>query len=138
VPSIRPDVTVIHAQRADARGNVHLWGIVGVQKEAALAARRVIVTVEEIVDDLAAPPNAVILPHWVVDAVSVVPGGARPSYAQGYYERDNAFYLAWDAVARDRDRFTAWIDRHVRATDDFAAFERSLAAAGATGEVAHV
>jgi glutaconate CoA-transferase subunit A len=115
VPSVRPDVTVIHAQKADRQGNVLLWGILGVQKEAALAAKRCIVTVEEIVDTLSASSaNACILPHWTIGAISVVRGGAFPSYAFGYYERDNAFYREWDAIARDRDTFQAWIDAHVR------------------------
>ena len=126
VPSVRPDVTVIHAQKADRKGNVMLWGILGVQKEAALAARKVIVTVEEIVDDLGAWPNACILPHWVVSAVCVEPGGAFPSYAHGYYSRDNRFYTAWDAIARERDSFTQWIQRHVLDTDDFQGFTRVL------------
>jgi glutaconate CoA-transferase subunit A len=126
-PAVNPDVTVIHAQQADRRGNVLLWGILGVQKEAALAARKVIVTVEEIVDTLEAPPNACILPRWVVDAVCHVPGGAAPSYAHGYYARDNRFYLAWDAIARDRARFQAWIQTHIFDTDDFAAFQRVYA-----------
>jgi len=112
-PSIRPDVTIIHAQKADRKGNVLLWGIVGVQKEAALAAKRVIVTVEEVVDELKAPPNACVLPAWVVTAVCPVPGGAYPSYALGYYERDNQFYKSWDEIARDRDVFTAWMRQHV-------------------------
>jgi glutaconate CoA-transferase subunit A len=123
-PAVRPDVTVIHAQKADRRGNVLLWGILGVQKEAALAAKKVLVTVEEIVDSLDAPANACVLPHWVVDAVCEVPGGAAPSYAHGYYERDNRFYLAWDAIARSRESFQAWIQRHVLDTDDFAGFQR--------------
>ena len=129
LPAIRPDVTVIHAQKADRKGNVMLWGVTGVQKEAVLAAKRAVVTVEEIVDRLEAPhgaPNIVILPHWVVRAVSEVKGGAFPSYALGYYPRNNAFYKQWDAVARDRDTFNAWIDRHVRGTADFAEFRRSL------------
>jgi glutaconate CoA-transferase subunit A len=128
VPAIRPDVTVIHAQKADRKGNVLLWGLVGVQKEAVLAARRAIVTVEEIVDDLAAPPNAVVLPTWVVGAVCEVPGGAFPSYAQGYYPRDNKFYKDWDAIARDRETFTAWIARHVKGTADFTEFTQSIEA----------
>jgi glutaconate CoA-transferase subunit A len=128
VPALRPDVAIVHAQKADRRGNVLLWGVVGVQKEAVLAARRSIVTVEEIVDELEAPPNAVVLPTWVVGAVCEVRGGAFPSYAMGYYSRDNAFYKAWDGIARDRDQFTAWIDRHVMGTPDFAAFRRSIAA----------
>ena len=126
IPAHRPDVSIIHAQKADKRGNVLLWGIVGVQKEAVLAAKRSIVTVEEIVDDLDAPPNSVVLPSWVVTAVCEVKGGAFPSYAQGYYARDNSFYKAWDNIAKDRDTFTAWIDRHVRGTADFAEFKASL------------
>lgn len=123
VPAVRPDVTVVHAQRADREGNVLLEGIVGVQKEAVLAATRSVVTVEEVVDDLApGGPNAVVLPSWVVDAVAVAPGGAAPSYAHGYSTRDNAAYLAWDEVSRDRDTFRAWLDEHVlqpgRATPD--------------------
>ncbi|GAA3189860.1 CoA transferase subunit A [Dactylosporangium siamense] len=110
VPALNPDVTVIHAQRADRRGNVQLWGITGVQKEAVLAARRSLVTVEEVVDTLDPRPGAVVLPSWVVTAVAAVPGGARPSYAQGYYDRDNDAYRAWDAVSRDRAAFTAWLE----------------------------
>src|SRR5579875_90935 len=125
VPAIRPDVAVIHAQKADRRGNVLMWGIVGVQKEAVLAARRSIVTVEEIVDRLDAPPNAVILPGWVVSAVCEVPRGAHPSYAHGYYARDNSFYRAWDAISRTREGFLDWMNRHVMETRDFAEFQRS-------------
>jgi glutaconate CoA-transferase subunit A len=113
VPAHRPDVGIVHAQQADRRGNVQLWGIVGVQKEAVLASARSIVTVEEIVDELELRPGGVVLPSWVVDAVAPVPGGARPSYAHGYYERDNAFYVAWDAISRDRDAFTRWMQEHV-------------------------
>jgi glutaconate CoA-transferase, subunit A len=113
VPALNPDVTVVHAQRADRRGNVQLWGITGVQKEAALAARRVLVTVEELVHALEPRPGAVVLPGWVITAVAVVPGGARPSYAAGYYERDNDFYRHWDAISRDRAEFARWLDRHV-------------------------
>jgi glutaconate CoA-transferase subunit A len=129
LPAIRPDVSVIHAQKADRKGNVMLWGVTGVQKEAVLAAKRAVVTVEEIVDRLEAPrhaPNVVILPNWVVRSVAEVKGGAFPSYALGYYPRNNAFYKQWDHVARDRDSFTAWIDRHVRGTADFAEYRRSL------------
>jgi len=126
VPSIRPDVAVIHAQKADRKGNVLIWGILGVQKEAVLAAKRAIVTVEEIVDDLRAPPNACVLPHWTVNAVCAVPGGSWPSYAEGYYERDNAFYIAWDEVSRDRERYREWMDRHVLETRDWAEFRRVL------------
>lgn len=113
VAAINPDVTVIHAQRADRSGNVQLWGILGVQKEAVLAAKRVLVTVEEVVDELDPRPGAVVLPSWVVSAVAVVPGGAHPSYASGYTIRDNAFYGGWDAISRDRDTFTTWMQQHV-------------------------
>jgi glutaconate CoA-transferase subunit A len=114
VPAMRPDVAIIHAQRADRRGNVLIEGIIGVQKEAVLAAKRSVVTVEEVVEAFDnASPNACILPRWAVGAITVVPGGAFPSYAYGYYPRNNAFYLAWDAIARDRNSFTSWIDEHV-------------------------
>lgn len=126
VPALAPDVTVIHAQRADRHGNVQMWGLVGVQKEAVLAAKRAIVTVEEIVDELAPLPNSVVLPSWVVSAVCEVPGGAHPSFAMGYSERDNAFYRAWDPIAKDRDTFTEWIGRHVIGTADFAEYCRSV------------
>jgi glutaconate CoA-transferase subunit A len=126
-PAVRPDVAVIHAQKADARGNVLLWGIVGVQKEAVLAARRSIVTVEERVDRLDAPPNACVLPHWVVNSVCLVPQGAHPSYAHGYYERDNLFYRQWDETARDRATFQAWIKRYILETKDFAEYRARLA-----------
>jgi len=116
VPALRPDVAIIHAQRADRAGNVMLEGIVGVQKEAVLAARRTVITVEEVVDDFGPrSPNAVILPAWTVNAISAVPGGAYPSYAHGYYRRANAFYKAWDAIARDRDGFLAWMGENVLA-----------------------
>ena len=127
VPAMRPDVTIIHAhlvdrpgpealhaQRADREGNVLIDGITGVQKEAVLAAARAIVTVEEVVDTFdGGPVNACILPNWAIGAIAVVPGGAFPSYAYGYYQRSNAFYLEWDAIARDRDTFQAWIEEHV-------------------------
>jgi glutaconate CoA-transferase subunit A len=114
VPALRPDVAIVHAQKADRAGNVLVQGIIGVQKEAVLAARRSIVTVEEVVDRFeGVGTNAVILPSWVVGAIAVVPGGAHPSYAHGYYGRDNAFYLAWDAIARDRERFQWWMREHV-------------------------
>jgi len=114
VPAIRPDVSFIHALRADRKGNVLLKGIVGVQKEAVLAARRSVVTVEEVVDDFHAEgPNAVVLPHWTISSISVVPGGAFPSYAHGYYARNNAFYIAWDSIARDRESFLAWMQANV-------------------------
>jgi len=114
VPALRMDTTIIHAQKADRDGNVLVTGIVGVQKEAVLAAEHAIVTVEEIVDDLGTTgTNAVVLPSWSLDAIALAPGGARPSYAHGYYQRDNAFYVAWDAIARDRGAFRRWIDAHV-------------------------
>ncbi len=123
-PAVRPDVAIIHAQKADGAGNVLLWGILGVQKEAVLAAKRAIVTVEERVGSLDAPPNACVLPGWTVTAVCEVPRGATPSYAQGYYERDNVFYRKWDAIARDRERFSAWVDRFILQTRDFAEYLR--------------
>ena len=113
VAALRPDVTVIHAQRADRAGNVQFWGITGVQKEAVLAAARSVVTVEEIVDVLDPRPGAVVLPAWVVSYVALAPGGAHPSYALGYTVRDNDFYLAWDAISRDRETFGRWLDEHV-------------------------
>jgi len=113
VPAINPDVTIVHAQQADRDGNVMLWGIVGVQKEAVLAADRALVTVEEIVDELEPRPGAVVLPSWTVSHVAAVPGGAHPSYAQGYSVRDNRYYQAWDAISADRERFTRWLDEHV-------------------------
>ena len=121
VPALRPDVGVVHAQQADRHGNVGIWGIQGVQKEVVLASQRSIVTVEEIVDELD-PRVTVTLPSWVVSAVSVVPRGAHPSYAHGYYERDNAFYKAWEPISRDRDAFQSWVDTHIRGTEDFAQY----------------
>ena len=114
VPAIKLDVAIVHAQKADRKGNVMFEGIVGVQKEAILAAKLSIITVEEIVEKFSAhSPNAVILPSWTVGAIVQVRGGAYPSYAHGYYKRDNAFYKAWDPISRDRDSFRAWIDEHV-------------------------
>lgn len=114
VRALRPDVAIVHAQRADRAGNVLLEGIVGIQKECALASKRALVTVEEVVDDLdTGSPNAVVLPSWTVDAIAVAPRGAFPSYAFGYYERSNAFYKAWDAISRDRQTFLDWMDEHV-------------------------
>ena len=116
VPAIRPDVAIIHAQKADRAGNVLIEGIVGVQKQAVLAAKRSIVTVEERVESFdGVHSNACILPHWTVGAITVVPGGAHPSYAQGYYIRDNAYYLAWDAISREREGFLAWMKENVLA-----------------------
>jgi glutaconate CoA-transferase, subunit A len=113
VPALRPDVGIVHAQRADRAGNVQLWGIVGIQKEVVLAAARSLVTVEEIVDELEPRPGAIVIPTWAVTAVAEAPGGARPSYAHGYYDRDNDFYRRWDAISRDRDEFRAWMDERV-------------------------
>jgi glutaconate CoA-transferase, subunit A len=126
VPAMRPDVGIVHAQRADAAGNVQLWGITGVQKETVLASARSIVTVEEIVDNLEPRPGAVVLPAWVSDAVCLAPGGAHPSYAQDYYDRDNDFYVVWDAISRDRDAFRDWMRRHVLDTADVVEYHASL------------
>lgn len=117
VPALNPDVAVVHAQRADRNGNVQIWGIAGVQKEAVLAARRSLVTVEEVVSTLDPVPGQVVLPSWAVTLVAQVPGGSHPSYAQGYSVRDNDFYVAWDAVSRDRETFLAWMGEHVLGSD---------------------
>ncbi|HWG65349.1 MAG TPA: CoA-transferase [Streptosporangiaceae bacterium] len=113
VAALQPDVAVIHAQRADRAGNVQLWGITGVQKEAVLSSARSIVTVEEIVAELGPRPGAIVLPSWVADYVAQVPGGSHPSYALGYSTRDNDYYQAWDEISRDRERFTAWLENEV-------------------------
>ncbi len=114
IPSVRPDVSFIHAQKANKKGDILIEGIIGIQKEAVLAAKRAVVTVEEIVDDFeGVHPNACVLPHWTVSAISHVPGGAHPSYAHGYYIRDNASYLEWDKIATDRDGFRDWMQTHV-------------------------
>jgi glutaconate CoA-transferase subunit A len=115
VPALDLDVAIVHAQRADRHGNVQLWGLTGVQKEAVLAARRSLVTVEEIVDELEPQPNAVVLPEWVVTRVAEVPRGAHPSYAHDYYDRDNEYYREWDEISRDRERFAAWVRDEVLA-----------------------
>ncbi|MEP3244721.1 MAG: CoA-transferase [Sneathiella sp.] len=118
VPSVRPDVSFIHAQKANKKGDVLIEGIVGIQKEAVLAAKRAVVTVEEVVDDFdEVHANACILPNWTMKAVCVVPGGAHPSYAHGYYSRDNAAYLEWDKIAADRDLFKSWMEEHVLAAN---------------------
>lgn len=113
VAALRPDVAIVHAQEADRQGNVQLWGIPGVQKEAVLAAQRSLVTVERIVDELEPRPGGIVLPGWTIDAVAEAPRGSQPSYAHGITERDNDAYRAWDVVSRDRELFTAWIDEHV-------------------------
>ena len=114
VPALRPDVGIIHAQKADRQGNILIEGIIGVQKEAVLASRRSLVTVEEIVEDFAdIHPNACILPHWTIASIAHVPGGAHPSYAHGYYARDNAAYVAWDEVSGNRETFRNWMEENV-------------------------
>jgi glutaconate CoA-transferase, subunit A len=129
IPAINPDVTILHAQEVDAAGNVLIRGILGAAKEAALAARCLLVTVEKRVERFDADMNAVVLPAAVVAAVSVVPGGAYPSYAQGCYSRDNRFYIEWDEVAREREVFLAWMARHVMSVRDHAEHLRMLGVA---------
>jgi glutaconate CoA-transferase subunit A len=126
VRAVNPDVTILHAQQVDARGNVLVRGILGATREAALAARSVLFTVEEQVEKLDAPMKATVIPHWVVTAAAVVKGGAWPSYAQGYYPRDNAFYQQWDEIARERESFRAWMEHHVLGTADHRAFLQRL------------
>ena len=124
VPALRPDVAFIHAQKANRRGDVLVEGIVGIQKEVVLAAKRAVVTVEEVVDDFSGlHPNLTVLPSWTVTAIAVVPGGSHPSYAHGYYDRDNAAYLEWDRIAADRETFRAWMQENVleKGVDAFAA-----------------
>jgi glutaconate CoA-transferase subunit A len=113
VPALRPDVAIVHAQEADRDGNVQLWGIPGVQKEAVLAAQRSLVTVERVVDELVPRPGAIVIPTWVIDAVAEAPGGSRPSYSHGITDRDNDFYRLWDRLSRDRHAFTTWMKQHV-------------------------
>src|SRR4051794_12777017 len=113
VPALRPDVAIVHAQEADRRGNVQLWGIPGVQKEAVLAASRALVTVERIVDELEPRPGGIAIPRWGIPAVAEAPGGSRPSSSHGITRRDNDFYREWDTISRDRDTFTAWMEEHV-------------------------
>ena len=120
VPALNPDVTILHAQQADREGNVLIRGILGAAREAALAARCLLVTVEGVVERLGAPMNACVLPQWLISAVSVVPGGAHPSYAAGCYDRDNRFYLEWDAISRERERFQDWMRTNVLASADHA------------------
>jgi glutaconate CoA-transferase subunit A len=127
VPALRPDVGIVHAQQADRRGNVQLWGITGVQKEAVLASSRSLVTVEEVVDELEARAGSVVLPGWVIDAVALAPGGAHPSYAHGYYDRDNAFYVRWDGISRDRETFLGWMRHHVLETADVTEYRARIA-----------
>ena len=119
VPAHRPDVAIVHAQRADRRGNVWMTGILGVQKEAVLAAATSVVTVEEVVDSVDERSGGTVIPHWAVDVVCEAPLGAFPSYAEGYYDRSNAFYQRWGEISRDYDRFREWMERYVLASDDF-------------------
>jgi glutaconate CoA-transferase subunit A len=120
VPALNPDVTIVHAQRADQQGNTQIWGLLGVQKEAAFASRRVIVVVEEVVDQSAirADPNRTLIPGLIVDAVVVEPWGAHPSYAQGYYDRDNEFYIGWEPISRDPAALTRYLDEFVYGVKD--------------------
>jgi len=128
VPPLRPDVTIVHAQRADERGDTQIWGLLGAQKEAAFAADRVIVVVEELVDEdvIRADPNRTVIPGLIVDAVVVEPYGAHPSYAQGHYDRDNRYYVDWDPISRDPERLAAWLDEWVHGLDDRAAYVERL------------
>lgn len=128
VPPLRPDVAIVHAQRADADGNTQLWGLLVCQREAAFAAKRVVVVCEELVgaDIIRSDPNRTVIPGLIVDAVVVEPGGCHPSYAQGYYDRDNRFYVEWDTIARDPETLSAWLDAWVYGTDDHAAYLAKL------------
>jgi glutaconate CoA-transferase subunit A len=128
VPPLKPDVSIVHAQRADRAGNTQVWGLLGCQKEAAFAADRVIVVVEEVVDEavVRADPNRTIIPGLIVDAVVVEPFGAHPSYVQGYYDRDNRFYLEWDAITKDERALQAWLGEWVHGLDGRAAYVEKL------------
>jgi glutaconate CoA-transferase subunit A len=128
VPPLNPDVAILHAQRADASGNTQLWGLLGVQKEAAFAAKRVIVVVEEIVDEavIRADPNRTVIPNLLVAAVVHQPRGAHPSYVQGYYDRDNRFYLAWDRISRDQAATEAWLDEWVHGVENWDGYLNKL------------
>jgi glutaconate CoA-transferase subunit A len=128
VPPLHPDVAIVHVQRADAEGNAHIWGIIGEQKEAAFAARRVILTAEEIVDEavIRSDPNRTLIPGFIVDAVCHVPYCAHPSYTQGYYDRDNAFYLEWDEVSKTRQAVQAYLDEWVYGVSDRLAYWEKL------------
>jgi glutaconate CoA-transferase, subunit A len=128
VPALNPDVTIVHVQRADADGNAQIWGLLGVQKEAAFASSRVVVVTEELVDPsvIRSDPNRTAIPGFIVDAVVVEPWGAHPSYAQGYYDRDNAFYTAWEPISRDEGRLAAYLDELVYGVEDRAAYRRKV------------
>src|SRR5512134_1621320 len=120
VPALNPDVAIVHVQRADADGNAHLWGIIGEQKEAAFAARKVILTAEEIVDEavIRSDPNRTMIPGIIVDAVCHVPYSCHPSYAQGYYDRDNQFYIEWDKISESPEAVRSWLDEWVYGVAD--------------------
>jgi glutaconate CoA-transferase subunit A len=126
VPALNPDVTIVHAQRADRHGNAQVWGLMGVQKEAAFASRRVVVVVEELVDEavIRADPNRTLIPGMIVDAVVVEPWGCHPSYAQGHYDRDNDFYVGWEAITRDPARLQAYLETEVHGVRDRAEYLR--------------
>lgn len=128
VPALNPDVTIVHAQRADVDGNTQIWGITGVQKEAAFAAKHVIVVVEEIVKPavIRADPNRTLIPGFIVDAVVKEPFGAHPSYVQGHYDRDNDFYVAWEEISRDAEKLSAYLDAFVHGVKDRKAYAKKL------------
>ncbi len=128
VPALKPDVAIVHVQRADTSGNAHIWGIIGEQKEAAFAAERVILTTEEIVseDQIRSDPNRTLIPGFVVDAVCHVPYCAHPSYTQGYYDRDNAFYLEWDQISKSPETLESWLDEWVYGVKDRAEYWQKL------------
>jgi glutaconate CoA-transferase subunit A len=140
VPALNPDITIVHAQRADAEGNAQIWGLVGVQKEAAFASERVVVVVEELVDEhvIRSDPNRTVIPGMIVDAVVVEPWGAHPSYAQGYYDRDNAFYVAWEEISRDAGKLERYLDDFVYGVADRQAYlARQPGLAARLGAKAH-
>ncbi len=130
VPALNPDVAIVHVQRADRSGNAHIWGILGEQKEAAFAARHVILTAEELVDEdvIRSDPNRSIIPGFIVDAVCEVPFASHPSYTQGYYDRDNAFYLSWDQISESPEAVRAWLDEWVYGVQDRAEYWQKLGA----------
>ena len=124
MPALNPDVAFIHVQRTDSDGNAQIWGLPGVQREAAFASKRVIVVAEELVDGavIRADPNRTIVPGFIVDSVVIEPWGAHPSYAQGYYDRDNAFYVAWEAISRDPSKLEQYLDEWVYGVEDRQAY----------------
>ncbi len=128
VPPLNPDVAILHAQRADQHGNTHLWGLLGVQKEVAFAAKKVIIVAEELVEEavIRSDPNRTLIPGLIVDAVVHLPYGAHPSYVQGYYDRDNAFYLEWDVISRDQQRTQDWLNEWVYGVADHTEYMRKL------------